>query len=120
MKKGKNAGTIGAFIGILLSKPLFGLISETMGSDISDMVFICLGIIMSLAFIGLAVWVFKQKRYATVVGTLFMSIGFFTCAYAVLKDNELILIIAFVILIVSGCIIYFSAIRFNKKHGINR
>ena len=120
MKKGKNAATIGVVIGLLLGPPLLKLISEKMGNNIKDMIMICLTIILGVVFIYLAIWVFKQKRYFTVITSLFLSIGFFTCAYGKLIDNGLIFIIGDVIFVVSGCAFYFSIIKFNKKHGINR
>ena len=120
MKKGKNATTIALIIGILFISPLVKLISQIIGTDISGMAYMCLGIIASVIFIGLAVWVFKQKRYVTVVASLFLSIGFFMIGYGTLIDREIIVVIGDVIFLVSGGVFYFSIIKFNKKHVINR
>ena len=123
MKKDKNNAMIFYIIGLLLVKPSLKLISEITGNDIGSINDIALMVgapAMGIVFICLAIWVFKQKRYATVVASLFLSIGFFMYAYAVLIDNGWIFLIADTIFLVSGCAFYFSIIRFNKKHGINR
>ena len=120
MKKGKNTITIGILIALLLSKYLFQLISQKTGRDVSDIAMIGVFLLLGGIFTYLAIQIFKQKRYDTVVTFSFLSISWFIAAGGMLIDNLTIKIIGLVIFIVSAFASYFTIMRFNKKHGINR
>lgn len=120
MKKGKNTITIGILIALLLSKYLFQLISQKTGRAVNDIAMIGIFLLLGAIFISLAIWVFRQKRYDTVVTFSFLSISWFIAAGGMLMDNLTIKIIGLVIFIVSAFTSYFTVMRFNKKHGINR
>ena len=120
MKNGENYAIIGSVIGLLLGVPLLNLISKIMGEDTSNILMIGLFLLLGIMFICLSIWVFKQKRYFTVVTSIFISVSWFMLAYGIIIDNDIIFNIGFDMIPLFGGAFYFSIIRFNKKHGINR